>query len=288
MHVPQNVLFILNPVRFLYALDLMLLISTEGSLGHGIVALEAVDKAICEDVEGLGEDMMLKVQDLMSREFGHKDHAMIPEDEIQRLLVRANRVIDYTLTLELQVMKLKQHALRIINTALIGSACRRLLDLLQNMYGYPESLESHQEGICLATFPHPSTPAGPEIVEEQLTSTEEAQQAQESASALQIDIVSPGSSSEPPKCPTKPSGDEPAIKKVAVAAGQAIKQSGHGTWLKPISEVTPFHPISEGSVHMTSIDKNVRCLQTEFMVLLCTNVSCMGIHLSSMLSVPLI
>ena len=54
----------------------MLLISTEGSLEHGIIALEAVNKVISEDVEGLGEDMMLKVQDLISREFGHKDHAM--------------------------------------------------------------------------------------------------------------------------------------------------------------------------------------------------------------------
>ena len=255
MHVPQYILFVLNPVRFLYALDLMLLISTEGSLGHGIIALEAVDKVISEDVEGLGEDMMLKVQDLMSREFEHKDHTILPEDEIQRLLMGANRVIDYALTLELQVIKLKQHTLRIINTAPISSACEGLLDLLQNTYGYRESLESHQEGICLATFPHPSTPTGPEIAEEQLTSTEEAQQAQELASALQIDIVLPGPSSEPTKCPAKPSGDEPAIKKPAVAAGQAMKQSGCGTWLKPISEVTPFHPISEGSIHTTSIDK---------------------------------
>ena len=106
------------------------------------------------------------------------------------------------LTLELQVVKLKQHVLRVINTTFIGSACGKFLDLLQNAYGYPESLESCQESIRLATFAACSSqPEEPEVCEERLTSSEEAKQAKEIASSLQMGVAIPRTSREPFKRP---------------------------------------------------------------------------------------
>ena len=80
---------------------------------------------------------------------------VLPEDEIQNLLVGSNHIMDYALTSELQVIKLKQHTLRVFNSAVTGAACGKLLDILECTYGYPESYESWQQGLSLTTFTYP-------------------------------------------------------------------------------------------------------------------------------------
>ena len=115
------------------------------SLSHSLLVLEAIDKVVEKDAESLGKEIGLKVQELLQKEFRHKDEGVLPEDEIKNLPI-SSRVMDYVLSLELQVIKLKQYALCILNAAIMGTTCSKLLDILEVTYGYPESLESHQQG----------------------------------------------------------------------------------------------------------------------------------------------
>ena len=103
----------------------------DSSFGHSLLALKAVDKVVEKDAELLGKEMCLKVQELLWKEFGHQDEGVLPEDEIKNLLIGSNRVMDYALLLELQVIKLKHYALHIFNAAVTGVACDKLLDILE-------------------------------------------------------------------------------------------------------------------------------------------------------------
>ena len=126
------------------------------------------------------------------------------------------------------------------------------------MYGYLETLESRQYGMFLARFSHyPSAPEL-ELPEEALKATEEARQSAELAAALQIEPTTVlGLSSKRPATPIA----QAAPPKVAKASngpkpkGKAAKASGHGTWLKPVTEAIPLHPLSNSSVHITDIDE---------------------------------
>ena len=110
---------------------------------------------------------------------------VLPEDEIQNLLVGFNCIMDYALTLKLQVIKLKQHTVRVFNSAVTGTVCRKLLDILVYTYGYPKSYESWQQGLSLATFAYPpSSKVGPE--EDKLLDANEAQQSAEFAQSISI------------------------------------------------------------------------------------------------------
>ena len=125
---------------------------SESSLGHSLLALEAIDWVVSKDAESLCQDLLLKTQEMMKKEFSHIEEGCLPENEIQCLLLGANRIIDYALSMDMQLIKLKQHALRIISAAITGSACCKLLDILEAMYGYPETLENRQHGMSLARF----------------------------------------------------------------------------------------------------------------------------------------
>ena len=79
-------------------------------LGHSLSALESVDHLVEKDVEKLGAELQLKVQELMHKEFSHSHEGVLPEDQIQRLLASSNQVMNFALSLELQVVHLKQLA----------------------------------------------------------------------------------------------------------------------------------------------------------------------------------
>ena len=49
-----------------------ILIIVRNSLGHSLLALEAVDKVVEKNTKSLGKDMSLKVQELLWKEFGHQ------------------------------------------------------------------------------------------------------------------------------------------------------------------------------------------------------------------------
>ena len=100
----QSLKFILNKLSFSIS---------EGSLGHSLLALEAIDCAVSKDADLLGQDLLLKTQEMM-KEFGHTDVGRSPKTEIQRMLLGANRILDNVLSMDIQLIKLKQLTLRII------------------------------------------------------------------------------------------------------------------------------------------------------------------------------
>ena len=54
----------------------------------------------------------------------------------------ANRLLDFSLPMERTIIELRQSALQVYNVALGGQACGKLLDLLENIFGYPETRAS--------------------------------------------------------------------------------------------------------------------------------------------------
>ena len=100
----------------------------------------------------LGNELLLKAQEMMKKGYGNQDEGTLPEDEIQQMLIGANRIMDYALSLDIQLICLKQHALHVFNSAVTGDTCHCLLDIPEAIYGYPESVESRQQGMTLITF----------------------------------------------------------------------------------------------------------------------------------------
>ena len=69
---------------------------------------------------------------------GNRKFRNITEDTIQTLLMGANHLLDFSLSMEKTIIELRQSALQTYNIALGGQACGKLLDLLENIFGYPE------------------------------------------------------------------------------------------------------------------------------------------------------
>ena len=118
------------------------------------------------------------------------NEGVLPKDEIKNLLISFNRVMDFNaLTLELRVIKLKQHVSWIFNSAVTGAACGKLLDILEATYSYPELLKCCQQGMSLATFSYLPSVSEPDPDEYRLLAGEEIQQAAELAKALDVDLA---------------------------------------------------------------------------------------------------
>ena len=67
------------------------------------------------------------------------------------LSFQANRQLDFTCSMEISALKLKQSALRSYNIALAGTACGKLLHSLEELFGVPESEASKREGARIAS-----------------------------------------------------------------------------------------------------------------------------------------
>ena len=166
---------------------ILFMFSVDNLLGHSFLALEAMDKVVKKDAESLGKEMGLKVQELLQKEFRHKDEGVLPKEKIKNLLISSNRVMDYVLSLELQVIKLKQYALHIFNAAITGTTCNKFLDIFEVTYSYPKSLESHQQGMSLATFNYSPSTSETDPTEDKLLANDEMKQSAELASVFKVD-----------------------------------------------------------------------------------------------------
>ena len=155
-------------------------------MGHSSLALEAIYKAASKGAEALGQDLLLKTQEMMKKELGHADEGCLPETEIQCMLLGVNRILDYAPSMGMQMIKFEQHALWVISVAITGSACRKLLDILKATYGYPETLESRQQGMSLARFSHYLSATELKFPEETLEAAEETSQSAELTAVLEI------------------------------------------------------------------------------------------------------
>ena len=62
--------------------------------------------------------------------------------------------LELSLHLESKVIQLKQNALRLMNIALVGTACGQILTLFEFAFGYPESKELKECGKQLEELEH--------------------------------------------------------------------------------------------------------------------------------------
>ena len=102
----------------------------------------ASDSAKLPSAQNLGAECLRQIQDLQIAHWGTENLRILQEDTIQTLLMGANRLLDFSLSMEKTIIDLRQSALRTYNIALGGQACGKLLDLLENIFGYPETWAS--------------------------------------------------------------------------------------------------------------------------------------------------
>ena len=144
---------------------------------HNLLLLAAKDLEIAPAPETVGSNLLVQHQKLIMEHFRHKNTVVLPEDVIQKLLLgvsnfgilhfcstfpsafwsliipmisfhflndyvlyfQSTRTLELALHLKSKVIRLKQDALRLMNIALLGTACSQLLTLFEFTFGYPES-----------------------------------------------------------------------------------------------------------------------------------------------------
>ena len=120
----------------------LLLAISVGTKAYSLAALAAFDAAQLPSMMSLGEECLKQIQDLQIAHWGTKHIGILQEDTIQTLIMGASRLLDLSLSMERTIIDLCQSALRVYNIALGGQACGKLLDLLENIFGYPETKAS--------------------------------------------------------------------------------------------------------------------------------------------------
>ena len=113
-----------------------------GTKAYSLAVLAAFDVAQLPSMKSLGEECLKQIQDLQITHWGTEHVGILQEDTIQTLIMGANRLLDVSLSMERTIIDLHQSALRVYNIALGGQACGKLLDLLENIFGYPETKAS--------------------------------------------------------------------------------------------------------------------------------------------------
>ena len=102
----------------------------------------AFDSTKLPSAQNLGAECLRQIQDLQIAHWGSENLGILQEDTIQTLIMGANRLLDFSLSMEKTIIDLRQSALQTYNIALGGQACGKLLDLLENIFGYPETRAS--------------------------------------------------------------------------------------------------------------------------------------------------
>ena len=117
-------------------------LSATGGKHYSLEALAEFDVAKLPDAKIIGQDILRCIQELQLKHWGYKDVGHLPEDTIQQLILRANGILNVALTLEHEVINLKQQGLRLWNIAIGSHACGRMLQMLEDIFGFLESAES--------------------------------------------------------------------------------------------------------------------------------------------------
>ena len=117
----------------------LLLTISVGTKAYSLAALAAFDAAQLPSMKSLGEECLKQIQDLQIAHWGTEHVGILQEDTIQTLIMGANRLLDFLLSMERTIIDLCQSALQVYNITLGGQACGKLLDLLENIFGYPET-----------------------------------------------------------------------------------------------------------------------------------------------------
>ena len=123
--------------------------SANGGKSHNLEALTHFDISKLLDACIIGADILHQMQELQIRHWGHEDIGCIPEDTMQQLILGANRILDVAISLEKEALTLKQQGLHLWNMAIGGQACGRMLQILEDIFGFPEPADSVAFGQTL-------------------------------------------------------------------------------------------------------------------------------------------
>ena len=172
------------------------------------------------DAKELGLDLIAKIHQLQEAHWGHEDSANLDEGSIKAYLVGANRLMEFALSMEIEIINLKKEALQMYNIALGGAACGKLLRILEDVFGYDESVESKQA----------------------------SREAESVGRDFSKDNVEPSTSGEPEgvlKRAATPSADEPPSKKAHTEGikGDDICSIKMRSLLPPIAKVISRIPV---------------------------------------------
>ena len=200
----------------------------------------AFDSAKLPSAQNLGAECLRQIQDLQIAHWGTENLGILQEDTIQTLLMGANRLLDFSLSMEKTIIELRQSTLRTYNIALGGQACGKLLDLLENIFGYPETQASKDFEAALWPYSLLDPEHEPEV--EKATDSDQA-----GTSGVGAPEVS-GNTGHHRSLKRQAS----ASFKVPTGKGKAFRKPSS----VPIQEATAFSVISEKAITMTGISSN--------------------------------
>ena len=98
----------------------LLPIISVGTEAYTLSPLAAFDASKLPSTKSIGEDCLRQIQDLQIAHWGTEHVGILQEDTIQTLIMGANRLLDFSLLMELTIIDLHQPALRVYNVALGG------------------------------------------------------------------------------------------------------------------------------------------------------------------------
>ena len=78
---------------------------------YSLAALVAFDSAKLPSAQNLGAECLRQIQDLQIAHWGTKNLEILQEDTIQTLLMGANHLLDFSLSMEKTIIDLRQSAL---------------------------------------------------------------------------------------------------------------------------------------------------------------------------------
>ena len=199
--------------------------------------MAAFDSTKLPLAQNLGAECLWQIQDLQIAHWGSENLGILQEDTIQTLIMGANHLLDFSLSMEKTIIDLRQSALWTYNIALGGQACGKLLDLLENIFGYPETLASKDFEAALWPYSLLDPEHEPEV--EKATDSDQA-----GTSGVGAPEVSDNA------------GRHRSLKRQASASfevpagkGKAFRKPSN----VPIQEATSFLVISEKAITMTGI-----------------------------------
>ena len=102
--------------------------------------------------------MLRSIQELQLEHWGSSEVGILSDDTVQELILGANKLLDLSLSMEKTILDIRQSALQTYNIALGDQACGRMLQILEDIFGYNEPPESVWHGEKLTPDPSDSKP----------------------------------------------------------------------------------------------------------------------------------
>ena len=214
-----------------------------GTEGFTLTTLAVFDKNALPSAQQLGADVLRSIQELQLEHWGSSEVGILSDDTVQELILGANKLLDLSLSMEKTVLDIRQSALRTYNIALGGQAYGRMLQILEDIFGYNEPPESVRHGETPTPDPSDSDPK-----------TEEGP----------VSGIPPPLAPKPSASSSKTAGEQAIIQHCPtlkhrgspfheIPAGKGKAKAAKKDISLPLSEAVAFYVISEKAITMKGI-----------------------------------